>query len=1032
LIVAAAALAGTLAAFVVLPGFVNWTPYRDTFAVQLGQAVGRPVSIQGVVDFTLLPRPALRASEVTVTGAVPGDSIIIGQLSARLAFAPLLRGAFQFRDLRLEDSTAIITLGETWPPFASPAAHTDASIPRADGGEAFQVDIEGIEVAGGALTLRNANGGVIALAHEIEMRVRVAARDAYVLEGDAVVGGTALGLELRVSAAGSADVRAVSATVRLHEAAATFGVSGRFDVAARTLDGDFTASGPRAAPVFSVTNLLNMSAPPAALLKPFAVGAKVSADETGIAFSGLAVNLGGTLAQGTAEWREARTPQLTLGLDFAPVPLEDWRFAVAGTAARTASGAASSRPDLTPARVKDRFTADVSLRLPALSYRGRDLRDGRIAASLSAGEFRITDAAVTLPGTTRVSAFGLVNRADGPVVLDGVVNVQTYDARGLLSWLGLDVVDVPPGRLGSASFQAALQMAGDRLMLSDIAATLDTAQLAGRMSWAFGARPFVGIDLTADNINIDSYRPAKPALHVLSAPQPAKSAPPKPEVYGVTPTGTAFAGLANFDADFHLQMNGVTAGGIPGGRIGLDFALQNGALAIRTAAFEQVAAATAWFSGNVTGLGGALAFDNLQFELAGEDIARIADVAGWGLGPALQGLGAIALNGTLNGSAVQADVRATARVAGLTARVAGQLMDLDKAARFAGTVEAAHPRFSQVMSATPYGWPAGVRDPGPFALTVRMAHDPARTVVNEFRVGIGKEHFSATGEIADVDGRRRVTATLSDIAFNVDAVLPSRPAAKTTAATSAATPGDAAAIAGWLFLRGWDGEIALAGSSLTTRGLALQDFSARIAVADGAAELADWKGRIFGAPGQLFLRMASTPTPTLQGQIAVTRGDFRNFVAALNGGRTTLKSTGTTDLVASFTAQGPSADAMLRSLSGSGTLKITAVESGGGLSAGLFGPLTAAAQLDMTSPGNPAPITLSMRPAAANGRIKLEEIDVASRTHTGRFTGAVDLSGRQVDVSGTLTPRAAGQDALLISIKGAIDRPNIRLLPPAP
>jgi hypothetical protein len=92
--------------------------------------------------------------------------------------------------------------------------------------------------------------------------------------------------------------------------------------------------------------------------------------------------------------------------------------------------------------------------------------------------------------------------------------------------------------------------------------------------------------------------------------------------------------------------------------------------------------------------------------------------------------------------------------------------------------------------------------------------------------------------------------------------------------------------------------------------------------------------------------------------------------------------------------------------------------------------LSAAAQLDVKTPGKPAPSTFSTRLNAANGIIKLEDADVSSRSHTGRFTGVIDLPRRQVDISGTLVPRKVGQDRLPISIKGAMDRPNIRLLPP--
>jgi uncharacterized protein involved in outer membrane biogenesis len=209
----------------------------------------------------------------------------------------------------------------------------------------------------------------------------------------------------------------------------------------------------------------------------------------------------------------------------------------------------------------------------------------------------------------------------------------------------------------------------------------------------------------------------------------------------------------------------------------------------------------------------------------------------------------------------------------------------------------------------------------------------------------------------------------------------------------------------------------------------LQDFSVRILVEDGAAELADWDGKIFGAPGQLGLRISAIPEPSVQGQIAVKGADFRALIAALNGGRTSLKSSGTADVTASFGARGTSAAGFAGTFAGAGALTVSASETGTGLSAGLLGPLNAAAQLDVGTPGKPAPITFSVRLAAEGGTVKLENAQISSRSHTGSFTGVINLPRRQVDVSGTLVPRKSGEDLLPISIKGAMDRPTIRLLP---
>ena len=48
---------------VVGPGFIDWTPYRDRIAAQARDMLGREVTIEGKVSLTLLPAPALSASQ---------------------------------------------------------------------------------------------------------------------------------------------------------------------------------------------------------------------------------------------------------------------------------------------------------------------------------------------------------------------------------------------------------------------------------------------------------------------------------------------------------------------------------------------------------------------------------------------------------------------------------------------------------------------------------------------------------------------------------------------------------------------------------------------------------------------------------------------------------------------------------------------------------------------------------------------------------------------------------------------------------
>ncbi len=1023
-------MAAVFIAAVIAPSFINWTPYRETFARQLSTAIGRPVAVDGKITFALVPRPALEARNIRIGSG--DDAIAIEDVKAWLALVPLLRGELYFRDLRLDEVRGTLQVSLPWEVHPTEGGSAPQSAPS----RGMSLDVDRLTLKGGDLALRGESGAALARLQGMDLVLSTESRDRFRLVGDVNVDGRDFSLDAQLGAAGQDGARAISATARIAAADAAINASGRLDTAPFRFAGDATLKAGRGAAAFAAIGFPAPSGA-AALERPLVASAKSTLDADGLAFAEVALDLGGTTAKGTVDWRPVRIPRLKASFDFAPFTLEDWRSSPGPPKPSGASTPAAQTPPAPAAAAPtgESLTAEFIARLPAVSYRGQGLRDGVVTATLANRELKITEAAVTLPGATKLSGFGLVSLADLSPTIDGVLTLQTFDARGLFSWLGADVSAVPAGRLGNASLQGALQGTLDLIELSDLEGTLDTSRIAGRLSFAPRARPFLGVDLRIQNVNVDSYRGTGPA-----APRPATSAAPpvsKPDVYGVMPSGASFAQFADFDAEVHLQLDDITAGGLPGGRAGLDLGLKGGKLDVRTASFEKIAGATGWLSGSVAGLGTALAFEKIQFDLVGDDIARFAALTSGTAPPFVKSLGQVALAGSLNGSALLADVTATFKAAGLTARASGQLMDIEKAPRFNGVIEATHPKFSELMKATA-SWPSAMRDPGALALQVRVVQEPRKTSLGEAKLSIGRDSVTGAADISKIDGQLQINAQLADISLDLDRLLPPEAA---PAAPPATAVKPVAAMVGppspwsqesvrWSFLKGWSGEISVGGPLFVARGVQLQDFTARITVADAAAELSDWKGKLFGAPGELFLRIAARPEPSLQGQIAVNRADFRGLVSALNAGRGGAKSGGTADVVASFAAKGTSAAAFAASLSGSGTLKVTAADVGSGLSSGLFGPLSAAAQLDVTTPGKPAPSVFTTRLTASSGIIKLENAEVSSRSHTGRFAGAIDLPRRQVDLSGTLVPRKAGEDQLPISIKGAVDRPNIRLLPP--
>jgi hypothetical protein len=217
------------------------------------------------------------------------------------------------------------------------------------------------------------------------------------------------------------------------------------------------------------------------------------------------------------------------------------------------------------------------------------------------------------------------------------------------------------------------------------------------------------------------------------------------------------------------------------------------------------------------------------------------------------------------------------------------------------------------------------------------------------------------------------------------------------------------------------------------RGVQAQDFKFRLALAEGGAEVADWNGRVFGAPGQLYIKLGTLPVPSVQGEIAFLGGDLGAVAGAINGTSVGLKSGGKVDFAGSFRMQGGTPAAFASDVSGSGTVKLSTTEAGTGPVSALLGAVAAANQLEGLSGQKGGLVTLESRFSSTEGRIKIEDATVASKSYGGAFSGTIDLPRWQVDMTGKLRLEVANSGgrpvSVPIAVKGTLDLPNITLLP---
>ena len=996
----------------------------------------------------LLPRPAFNAGAVRIAGSISDDYIAVEQLSARLAFLPLLRGAVQFRELVLRRPEASVTRSDDGlidfinQPSASGASTTS---PSSGSGMPMDLQVDRVVVDNGTLVFQDAINGTSINVQGIDATVRAGAQQPVRVSADFTAGNVPLSVEATIGRVGNA--LPVSVNVKFSETDASVKFSGTLNTGdAWDLRGDLSIASSSSSAMLSALGFIKTGTlVPQALQKPLALNTKLRGTRASIVADPLTVDIGGTPGKGSIVWRADLPPRMDVKLEMGATPLESWRFAANAQPVNgfTLIPSAHAQDTTTPAMdvlfapFKD-MTTTFDIRLPALSYRGQTLHGGAFTASLSKGELTISQASLELPGASRLNVFGLA-RIDEPTSFEGALELETGDLRNMLSWLGFHTGTSLPGRLSNASLRAAVQGTPAQISLSDITATVDTSAMTGRVAWTTTVRPSWSGELNINALNLDAYLP----LLNKSAQQGAAPAPASgpQNTYGVTPTaGGAFVGLGDFDADLHLRIDALTAGGVANGKVGLDVSLKDSALLMRSASFENVAGVTAWFSGGITTIATAPHFDNVQFDLSAADIIRLGRLFAFEVPQPLRSLTPLSLTGTINGGLAQADINATFKAAALNVHVEGQALTMDQDPHLVFNLDVSQPSYAALVKASALPWPLGTPDPGAVKITAHVTREKGQTTIENLTARVGDNTLTGAFTVARVNGRNEVSGKLSAVALAADRLWPkpsapppvSTPAREARVTAPSRPPAWSEEPYDWAWLKSWKGSVDVSGTSFSARGVQVRDFTTRLALADGAVEVTEWKGKLFGAPGQIYLRVAAVPQPLIQGEVAFIGGDLNAIATAVNGGTPTLKSGGKADFAGTFRASGASPAAMATDFSGSGTVKVAATETGTGVIAGLLSAVAAANQAEGVTKGST--VNLESRFSASEGRIKIEDATVASKSYGGAFTGFIDLGRWLVDLSGRLRLEARSDAArptnVPISIKGALDLPNITLLPP--
>ncbi|MFN0042967.1 MAG: AsmA-like C-terminal region-containing protein, partial [Alphaproteobacteria bacterium] len=809
---------------------------------------------------------------------------------------------------------------------------------------------------------------------------------------------------------------------------------------------------------------------------PTALAQRVTLD-TSVALSAERVSLaeismahGDSHAKGTIEASFGKTPRLDAKLavdrlDFdallaSPQAPKSKDAKAKGGAAKTATSKDRSKPGgKEPAKIakdaqagagfdipKD-IAGGVDLSIESLVYNGGEVTKAQLVGTLGQGTFTVTKAAASLPGATAMSASASLTARKGATALDGTLNLASDDARALLDWLKVDLTGLPEDRLKKFNFAGRFSAAGEQIQLRDMNFAFDQSRLTGAATIALRKRLAFGANITLDRIDLDRYTvAAKPKVgsgETAGGETAGVSQPANPEAKTPSPLA-ALAPLEGFDANVQARIGQLGVRKIQAQGVALDGTLSGGTLTLRDLSAQDFAGATLRMSGTLSGFSAAPQI-KANLDIRSADAARLLRAFGANSAGADK-VGRLALVGSVNTNAKDANLDLALQLAGGTLRLQGPVKSLDADPRFELNMNADFPDAAALMRA--FGSSSAARLGG-LKLAGKGQGDAASVSFTGLKGNLGPIAINSGEAKLGLGGNKtKIMANLSTGEIALDAFggasasSPSRAAASgragapgaggTTAAASGAQrwsrdPLDLAS------LKSFDGEFRLQSTAVRSGKLAVTNAALEATVLDGTLEVKTFTGRLFD--GTLSVKGKVQSSPNMEFVFALDQFDVNQALRTL----TELdRATGKANLRFNLRATPRTEYDLVSTLAGNGTLdgvlavKLRAEEAAGAALLGALGQQLGQLQgisgltngLLMAFGSGQGQLKGSF--LAERGVVRTNDLQLTNPNATTRVTGQADLPQWLVDGQGTVNTGAATQPVFTVSAKGSLDQPALK------
>ena len=815
-------LAIVVAAIVIGPGLIDWNSYKVDLTAQAERFTGRKLTIDGTIEISILPTPALVANDVhlsNVDGASAADMVSLKSLQVRVALGPLLSGQLKVQSVRLVDpvielerfadgrTNMAFSLGGEDGAVRQPAqspSETPASPSKAPVEAGVSVDNFVVENA--TVIYRDGISGSIEKIENLDATFAAASLNGpFESAGNLVARGISLQYNVSVGKIIEQRTAPLSLTVSLKPGETKATLSG----AIVGLNETPTFKGLVKATGANLSELIHSLGPngalPGFLGQTFALEGEVEASASGAEVSNMSVSLGTAVATGTGvlKLQESIVVNLDLGVDSIDIdkwmamadiekaviaPPQSQQKARQGDAPKTSvsldmpAKMSELKPAVNAGGLPDDIEAALNFKADSLTVNGGLVHHARLSAELSGGEVTISQFSALLPGSADVALFGFVVTSDGQPRFEGDMEVAVGDLRGLMGWLGAPPPPVPSERLRKLTLAGKVMASADAISVSGLDIQVDSSRLTGKTVVRLGKRLSLDADLSLDRINLDAYLlttaaapPAPPKIAATTPPAPQGPTTKVAEAAAINELAVLSV-LKDFDANLKARVETLAYGGAQIKNVNFDGSVRGGALNVRNLSVDKLAGSSFKASGEINNLDGIPQLKNINLTAEAADISRLIRLVGGNVPVDSKKLGMVSFAGKIDGSLLNPQVDLNLKGAGTNLGLVGKVSLLPIVGGFDGKLKIAHGDIVNMLRSLGVDYRPGGKIGG-LNLESLIKADMSGLTLNDLNAQVGPVKINGLANVSLSGPRTKISATLNTDRIVADLFLPASKAA---------------------------------------------------------------------------------------------------------------------------------------------------------------------------------------------------------------------------------------------------------------